>query len=47
MQIDTYSGNKSASLLSLKISSLARQRRKVESVTIVICCKFMTFLNWI
>ena len=38
---DTYSGNKSASLLSLKISALARQRRKVESVTIVTCCKFM------
>jgi len=26
--VDTYSGNKSASLLSLKISSLARQRIK-------------------
>ena len=34
MQIITYSGNKNASLLSLKISALARQRRKVESVTI-------------
>ncbi len=34
MPADTYSGNKSASLLSLKISALARQRRKVESATI-------------
>ncbi len=47
MQIDTYSGNKSASLLSLKISSLARQRRKVESATETAFCEFMTFLNWI
>jgi hypothetical protein len=31
---------KAPALLSLKISSLEQQRRKVESVTVTACCKF-------